>query len=464
MKIQKTTRREFMRSIVSGFGLFSLEYALNSCSPRRRKPSIVILLTDDQRYDALGCAGNPIIRTPNMDWLAQNGIRFENAFVTTPICAASRASVFTGMYERKHGYTFTRPPIRKEYCDLSYPLLLRKAGYRTGFVGKFGVKVPDGVEEEWFDYFRPSAYPYFKDINGKKKHLTDINMDRAVDFIRNTGSERSFCLSLSTWAPHADDSEKQQYYWPSACDDLYRDVVIPPPALGEPSFFGSLPEFVKNSMNRERWFWRFDTPDKYQEMVKGYYRMISGVDMALGRLLHELKLLDRHKDTIIILMSDNGYFLGERGFAGKWTMHDLSIRAPLILYDPRLTSARRGIIDSSLVLNLDVAPTILDLAGLSVPREIQGRSLVPFLDGSRVNSRKEILTEHLWDNPKIPRTEAVRTKQWKYIRYPQHPEFEELYDLENDPVEKNNLVFDKQYSEIQVELNKICDQLIQKAS
>lgn len=449
---------------MSGLGLVSLGYAFNSCSRRGKKPNIIFLLTDDQRHDAMGCAGNPIIRTPNMDWLARNGIRFENAFVTTPICAASRASIFTGLYERRHGYTFTKAPINKEYCDNSYPVLLRKAGYRTGFVGKFGIRVPEGVEEEWFDYFQPTAYPYFKDIDGEETHLTDINMDRAIDFIRKTDPEQPFCLSLSTWAPHADDGEKQQYFWPAACDDLYRDVEIPPPTLGEPSFFDSLPEFVKKSMNRERWFWRFDTPEKYQEMVKGYYRMISGVDMALGRLLEELKLLDRHEDTIIILMSDNGYFLGERGFAGKWTMHDLSIRVPLIIYDAGLPRARRGMIDSGFVLNIDMAPTILDLAGLSVPQGIQGRSIVPFLKGSVVGWRKEIFTEHLWDLPEIPQTEAVRTEQWKYIRYPQHPEFEELYDLLNDPVEKNNLVFDKRYSEIRGKLSKNCDQIIQKVS
>ena len=464
MNRQKTTRREFLRSAISGIGLASLGFTLDSCSTRKRKPSIIFLLTDDQRFDALGCAGNPIIQTPNMDWLAHNGIRFENAFVTTPICAASRASLFTGLYERKHGYTFTKPPVCKEYCDLSYPVLLRKAGYRTGFVGKFGIKVPEGVESEWFEYYRPSAYPYFKDIDGRNKHLTDINMDQALDFIRETSPEQAFCLSLSTWAPHAHDSEKQQYFWPSACDDLYRDVVIPPPVLGEPSFFESLPEFVKQSMNRDRWFWRFDTPEKYQAMVKGYYRMISGVDMALGRLLNELKLMDRHRDTIIILMGDNGYFLGERGFAGKWTMHDLSIRVPLIIYDPRLAKTQRGMIDSSLVLNVDIEPTLLDLAGLYIPQEIQGKSLVANTRGSMHNPRKEILTEHLWDHPEIPQTEAVRTKRWKYIRYPQHPEFEELYDLPDDSIEKNNLVFDKQYTEILVQLRKTCDQLIQKVS
>jgi arylsulfatase A-like enzyme len=129
-----------------------------------------------------------------------------------------------------------------------------------------------------------------------------------------------------------------------------------------------------------------------------------------------------------------------------------------------MASVRRGIIDSSLVLNADIAPTILDLAGLSISQEIQGRSLVSFLNGSMVNSRREILTEHLWDLPEIPQTEAVRTEQWKYIRYPQHPEFEELYDLQNDSIEKNNLVFDKRYSDIRVKLSKTCDQLIQKVS
>ena len=289
-------------------------------------------------------------------------------------------------------------------------------------------------------------------------------MDRAIDFIRETDPTQSFCLSLSTWAPHANDSEKEQYYWPSSCDDLYRDGEIPPPVLGDPSFFDSLPAFVKKSMNRKRWFWRFDTPAKYQKMVKGYYRMISGVDMALGRLLDELKLLDRHKDTIIIFMGDNGYFLGERGFAGKWTMHDLSIRVPLIIHDPKLASARKGTVDSSLVLNIDIAPTILDMAGLSIPQGIQGRSLVPILNGSIANPRKEILTEHLWDHPEIPQTEAVRTQQWKYIRYPQHLEFEELYDLRCDPIEKNNFFRDKRYSEVRAKLSRILDQLIQKVS
>ncbi|MGB2906691.1 MAG: sulfatase [Candidatus Aminicenantaceae bacterium] len=446
----------------AGLGLSSLGFNF-SCSNNKRRPSIILLLTDDQRYDAMGCAGNPIIQTPNMDWLAQNGVRFENAFVTTPICAASRASIFTGLYERKHDYTFTKSPIREKFTDLSYPKLLRDAGYRTGFVGKFGIKVLGGVEGEWFDFFRPSAYPYFKDVAGQQKHLTDINMDLAFEFIRETDSDQPFCLSLSTWAPHAHDEKKQQYFWPQACDDLYRASIIPPPVLQEPEYFASLPEFVKQSMNRERWFWRFDTPDKYQEMVKGYYRMISGVDMALGRLRIELKRLGRDRDTIIILMSDNGYFLGERGFAGKWTMHDFSIRIPLIIYDPRIDGACQGSVDSNLVLNVDVTPTILDIAGICTPQMYQGRSLRPLIRGSQADWREAILTEHLWDHPDIPQSEAIRSKNWKYIRYPQHPEFEELYDLRSDSIERNNLAFDKRCSETIEKLREHCDRLILKA-
>jgi len=464
MKADRTTRRDFIKSTAAGLGLASLGFNFNSCSKTKRKSSIILLLTDDQRYDALGCAGNPIIQTPNMDWLAQNGVRFENAFVTTPICAASRASIFTGLYERKHGYTFTKPPIARQFTELSYPKLLRGAGYRTGFVGKFGIKVEEGVEKEWFDYFEPNAYPYFQEIAGQQKHLTDINMDLALDFIRGTDPDQAFCLSLSTWAPHAHDEEEQQYFWPQACNDLYRDVMIPPPQLGEAEYFASLPEFVQRSMNRERWFWRFDTPEKYQEMVKGYYRMISGVDMALGRLLAELKRLGRDQDTIIILVGDNGYFLGERGFAGKWTMHDLSIRVPLIVYDPRQNSVNMGRIASEFILNVDIAPTILDIAGTRPPQMFQGRSFSSLLHGSQANWRDEFLTEHLWDHPDIPQTEAIRTKNWKYIRYPQHPEFEELYDLSSDPIEKNNLAFDQRYAETKADLYKRYAHLVQKVS
>jgi len=298
-------------------------------------------------------------------------------------------------------------------------------------------------------------------VNGKRKHLTDINTDRAIEFLHSCKRDQPFCLSLSFWAPHAVDGDPKQYFWPASCDHLYQNVTIPPPKTSDPEFFEAQPEFLRNSLNRERWYWRFDTPEKYQKMVKGYYRMISGVDMALGRLIEELRKLNMDQNTVFILMGDNGYFLGERGYAGKWTMHETSIRVPLIIYDPRRESSQRGLELNEMVLNVDITPTILDLAGISVPKMIQGNSLLPILEGKSTKWRSEVFCEHLWDHPKIPQTEAVRTTHWKYIRYPQHPEFEELYDLSHDPREENNLINKKHYAKQWIKLRTRCDRMIE---
>jgi arylsulfatase A-like enzyme len=374
-----------------------------------------------------------------MDALAALGVQFEQAFVATPICAASRASILTGLYEHTHGYTFTKPPLDQRLTGISYPTLLREAGYHTGFIGKLGVGLEDGLIEEMFDTHRVTAYPYFKEVAGEMRHLTELHGDYAVEFIRESPADRPFCLSLSFWAPHADDGSDEQYFWPPACDALYREAHIPAPDLSDPAFFEALPEFLKRSLNRTRWHWRFDDPLKYQQMVKGYYRMISGIDLVIGRLMAELERSGEDRNTVIIFTSDNGYFLGERGFAGKWLMHDLSIGVPLIVLDPRARGRRQGAIRNELALNIDLPPTILELAGLPVPQSMQGRSLLPLIEGKMPVWRDDIVCEHLWDHPEIPRSECLRTDRWKYIHYPDHPEYEELYDLTKDPAESVNL-------------------------
>ena len=449
-------RRKFIQTVGLGLTSIAVPGCRHSLEQFSKPPNIIFLLTDDQRWDALGCAGNSIIHTPNMDWLAENGVRFEQAFVTTPICAASRASIFCGLYERKHDYTFTKPPLARQYTDNSYPRLLKQAGYRTGFIGKFGIRVGEGVSEEMFDSFQPTNYPYFKEVDGEKRHLTDIHGDLAVEFLRTVSQDRPFCLSLSFWAPHADDGREEQYFWPEALDGLYDGVRIPMPKTADPAFFDAHPEFLKKSLNRTRWHWRFDTPDKYQKMVKGYYRMITGVDAVIGRIIAALRNLGLSENTIIILSSDNGYFLGERGFAGKWLMHDVSIRVPLIIFDPRLRRSRMGRVMEHMALNIDIPATILDLAGLETPSSMQGRSLIPVLERKVKEWRQEILCEHLWDNAEIPQSECIRTLRWKYIRYPQYPNFEELYDLQSDPKEIYNLATESVYSSVLKELQERC--------
>lgn len=447
-------RRKFIKTVGLGLTSMAVPGCRRSFEQNSKPPNIIFLLTDDQRWDAAGFAGNSIIQTPNMDWLAENGVRFGQAFVTTPICAASRASIFCGLYEHTHDYTFTKPPLAGQFTDISYPRLLRQAGYQTGFIGKFGIRVEEGVTEDMFDSFYPTSWPYFKEVDGKKRHLTDIHGDLAVDFLQTVPQDQPFCLSLSFWAPHAHDGEEEQYFWPEVWDGVYDDVYIPVPETANPAFFDAHPEFLKKSLNRTRWHWRFDTPDKHQKMVKGYYRMISGVDAVIGRIIAELRKLGRHENTIFILSSDNGYFLGERGFAGKWLMHDVSIRVPLIVYDPRFPLSQKGSIREELALNLDIPATILDMAGLDTPSAMEGTSLIPVMAGKAREWRQEIFCEHLWDNADIPQSECIRTLKWKYIRYPQHPDYEELYDLQSDPNEIHNLVAQAEYSSVLKELRK----------
>lgn len=423
-------------------------------------PNIIFILTDDQRWDAIGCAGNDIIQTPAMDQLAKEGFRFEQAFVTTPICAASRASLFTGLYERTHGYTFTKPPVSHKFTSISYPFMLRKAGYRTGFIGKFGIKVEEGVMDNMFDTIMLGRFPYFQEVSGEMRHLTDIRGDQAVEFLKDCSPEEPFCLSLWFNAPHAHDGREEQYFWPASCDELYDDIEIPIPETADPAFFDALPEFLQTTMNRERWYWRYDTPEKYQGMVKGYYRMISGIDNVLARIRTELKSLGMDENTIIILMGDNGYYIGDRGYAGKWLMHEQSLRVPLILYDPRKPEKDCGRVLTQTALNIDISPTILDLAGLPVPGQIQGESLLPLINGQQTDWRSFIFCEHLWDHPQIPQSECIRDENWKYIRYQQHPEFIELYNLKKDPHEKINLADLAEYSDLIKGYSLKCDSII----
>jgi len=276
-----------------------------------QRPNLLFITTDDQRFDMLGVV-HPFLETPTMDLLAAEGVRFENAFVTTPICAASRASLLTGLFERTHQFTFGRPPLAARFADQSYPVLLREAGYDTGFVGKFGVALEPGTADRMFDTYIPLwAAPYLKEQeDGSTRHLTDIAADHAIDYLQSADSTRPFALTLSFNAPHAEDDDERQYIWPEAMNEMYADVAIAAPPLSEPAFFDALPEFLKDaSMNRIRWFWRFDTPEKAQEMTKGYLRMITGVDAAIGRVLGELEALELASNTVVILRGDNGYFL-----------------------------------------------------------------------------------------------------------------------------------------------------------
>ncbi len=462
-----------MKAVVALFSLFvslSGKGSVQAQTPKTKastRPNIIFILTDDHRWDALGYAGNPFAHTPEMDRLARTGTYFKKALVTTPICAASRASILSGLHERTHKYTFQTGPIRSEYMETAYPKLLKEAGYYTGFYGKLGVKYDqkDALFNVVEDYDRNNNYTdkrgyFFKTLGKDTVHLTRYTGQKAVDFIKQAPSAVPFCLSLSFSAPHAHDSAPDQYFWDEQTAHLLDNVTIPPPPLGADRYFNQQPEAVKAGFSRLRWTWRFDTPEKYQRMVKGYYRMIAGVDLEIARIRAELKQKGIEQNTIIIVMGDNGYFLGERQLADKWLLYDNSIRVPLIIYDPR--NPQHQDIDD-MALNIDVPATILDLAGVKQPASFQGKSLRPIVSRTdKGMNRDTVLIEHLWEFESIPPSEGVRTGQWKYFRYVNDKSLEELYDLKTDPQETTNLAKNAAYRSVLLRLRQKTGQLIQK--
>ncbi|MBX2816494.1 MAG: family 78 glycoside hydrolase catalytic domain [Saprospiraceae bacterium] len=434
-----------------------------------QQPNIIFILTDDQRFDALGYAGNALAQTPEMDALAEEGTFFSNAMVTTPICAASRATLLTGLYERTHRFNFQTGALRDQYMDDAYPRLLKAAGYSTAFYGKYGVRY--AKEDELFDEFEMydrnteeedhRGY-FYKTIDNDTVHLTRYTGQQALDYIGQASSTQPFYLSLNFSAPHAHDQAEDQYFWQDETQAHLSNVSVPNPALGEDRYFEALPDFIQSSFNRLRWTWRFDTPEKYQHSVKGYHRMISGIDLEIGKIRAKLREKNLAENTVIILMGDNGYFLGERQLAGKWLLYDRSVRVPLIVFDPRIQDQKDS---EELALNVDVPATILDLAGQPRPSSWHGKSLLPIIKGKNTSlERDTVLIEHIWELDWIPPSEGVRTKEWKYFRYINDQSVEELYHLTSDPQETRNLAQRAEHLTTLQALRKKCNSLIAELS
>lgn len=426
--------------------------AWGSQSSLAARPNIVFLLADDLRYDAIGANGNPIIKTPNIDQLANSGVSFNQAFVTTSICAISRASILTGQHACRHRIHGFGSQLSSRQLEDSYVGRLKSAGYQVGFVGKWGVaSTPSDLFH--FNAAYEGQGSYYGYPTTPQKHLTQHLEDTATEFIHQQQPGQPFCLSVSFKAPHVDDGNaKTPFNYDQRLASLYEDVTIPPASLSTPEFFESLPKFLQTSENRIRWQNRFATEELYQRSVKGYYRLVSGIDRAVGEILQQLGDQGFLENTVVIFASDHGFYLGERGFAGKWYPHDLSIQIPLIIKDYRSTNSHRTRTIDAIALNIDLAPTMLDYADVEAPEQMQGQSLKALADGENPASwRDDFYYDHPFRYATIPRSEGLRNSQFKYIIYPESDEqYEELYDLENDPQESKNLAQTPAYhSELQ---------------
>ncbi|MFN0124514.1 MAG: sulfatase [Blastocatellia bacterium] len=413
-----------------------------SRNPPGRQPNILILYADDWRHDTLGIAGHPIVKTPNIDRLAREGVRFRRAHVTTSICGVSRATLFTGQWMSRHGnpaFEMFRTPWAE-----TWPGLLRARGYHTGHIGKWhNGKFP----AEQFDFGRSYAGThYLKQPDGTTIHVTQKNENDALEFLRTRPADKPFALTLAFFATHAEDQNPKQYLYQPQSEALYQDVTIPIPKTAGEAFFKRLPPFIANEKNegRNRWHWRFDTPEKYQQYMKSYYRLATEVDATVGKVLAELRARGLDDNTLVIFTTDNGYFHGEHGLADKWYPYEESIRVPLIIRDPRTPAARRGTVNDDFVLNADLAPTVLAYAGVVPPARMQGRDAAPlYLAARKPAWREEFFYEHatIRDTDFIPSSEALVRRDMKYIYWPDF-KTEELFDLQRDPREEHNLIAD----------------------
>lgn len=408
-----------------------------------RPVNIVLLYADDWRWDTLGCAGNVTVRTPHLDRLAAQGVRFTNAMVTTAICGVSRASLLTGQWMSRHGNTgfnaFTTP------WEQTLPGVLRDHGWWVGHVGKWHC---GRFPAERFDVGKAySGKHWMKRPDGSEVHVTAQNEADALAFLRTRPADKPFFLTVAFFAPHAEDSHPDQYRPQPFSAPWYDGVSVPVPPTANAAALAKLPPFLQDPHNesRHRWSQRFDTPDRFQRMMVNYYRLCSEVDATCGVVLAELERQGVSGNTIVVFTGDNGYFHGEKGLADKWYPYEESIRVPLIVRDPRLPPARAGQTSDALVLNVDIAPSLLAGCGIVVPAPMQGRDYGPLLAGTPISDwRRDYFYEHAIIKTKefIPSSQAlVIAGGMKYIRWPDFAT-EELFDIRSDPREEHNLIAD----------------------
>ena len=447
--------------------LFSLFFVFSSFA---KKPNIVFFFTDDQTSSVLGCYGHPLAKTPNIDRLAQEGTRFANAFVSQSICWVSRTTILTGLTGRSYGVPGNHDMAKPEAVEKLYVDYLRDAGYRTGFAGKWHAKMPKGWKaQDHFDEFHPiGRNPFYKkQADGSLRHETELIVDRGIEFIENQPEGKPFALNLWFNACHAEDGDRRpgigHFPWPRAMDGMYEEDQIADPRLNDPEIFEKQPDFLKTTINRERFFWRWNTDERYRINMRAYLRMVSGIDHAIGRFIKVLKAKGLADNTIIVYTADNGYHMGNRGFAGKWSHYEESLRVPMVVYDPRVKGRARGQVRNESVLNLDLPSTFLAWAGVDIPKRYQGRTFDQLTSGNQpAEWRKYTFHEHFAVRHRIPAFEGMRGDRFKYVRYVDEKNYEFLHDLQNDPDELTNLAKHPKFQKKVKELRSLTDRKVEE--
>jgi len=459
--VNKISRREFARlGTAAALGTFLPHRSsvasmnLDFTVPEKERPNVIFFMTDDQRWDGMSCTGNPFIETPNMDRLAYEGAIFTNAFVTNSLCGPSRATCLTGKYSHNTGVKVnsgTLPTSQKTFLERA-----RDQGYLAGFVGKWHNKNfgRDRELDYYFGFRGQGKYhdPVIQENNGEEHvyegWIEDILAGKSIEFIRRAARKvKPFMLCHWFKTPHQTCEPADRH------KEFFANKIYPKPKTFYTDYEGK-PKAVKEADLRIGGNAPFSYAKDWNEMVRNIYRVLIGVDENLGRILDTLDELGLTENTLVIFTSDNGYFLGEHGFFDKRLMYEPSLRLPLLIRYPK--KIKPGTVIDEFALNIDFAPTIMDYAGIPIPKDVDGRSLAPLLEGQPVKWRKDFLYEY-YEYPrghKVRPHNGVRTRRWKYIQYYDFPRQYELYDLENDPEEENNLINDPRYADIVEWLNE----------
>ncbi len=463
-----TTRRDFLQAslaIAGSAAVSNVSPALAGAQTKQKRPNLVFFLGEGQRADALSAAGHPILKTPNHDRIGKEGIRFTNAFCTNALCAPARATALTGMYSRSTGALDNTKSHIPMAADIPlFTEILQKAGYEVAILGKIHTR--NGVEERNWDYYfghnDPSndyANPLFKEgrkgqVGPQKRYMgvypDDLTTDRAIAWMEEDRGDKPFCMLVWFVAPH------EPFFRPRRHADLYNGVPVAKPANFDDDLKG-YPGKPKSFVEAEN---KLGTTSSHvacgslEGVAKDYYAGLVAVDDNIGRILDYLekkKILD---DTAILQTSDHGYFLGEWRLFDKRLMHEPSIRVPFQVRYPWRIPA--GSVREEMVLDTDIAPTLLDLAGIPAPAHMQGKSILPLAKGKDAEFRREWYYEYYeWPNPeKVAPHRGIRTERYKLIQYVMDPSEGELYDLQADPGENHNLYGRPEQSALRAQLTE----------
>ncbi|MBN2369170.1 MAG: sulfatase, partial [Vicinamibacteria bacterium] len=459
----KASRREFLGALGAAAALplaeaehTDAEHVESSESAKPR--NIVLIVSDDHRFDFMGFLGKPgFLETPNMDRLACDGAHLENATVTTALCSPSRASILTGLYSHRHGVVDNNTAVPEGV--VFFPQYLQQAGYETAFIGKWHIGDDNDDPRPGFDHwvsFRGQGeyHDPLLNVDGdrvkRKGYVTDILTDHALEWLKKDRN-KPFFLYLSHKAVHAMFEPAERHL------GRYDGVPLSYPATmadSEENYRGK-PDWVREQ--RDSWhgvdFMYHDALD-FDSFYRRYCETLLALDESIGRVLDGLGELGLDCSTLVIYMGDNGFSFGEHGLIDKRHMYEESMRVPMLACCPEIIAPGAKI--KAMVQNIDVAPTILDAAGLRPPERMDGRSFLPLLMGRKIRWRDAVFYEYYWERnfPQTPTVYGIRTERHKYIRYHGVWDVDELYDIKEDPEERRNLIDSPKHKKLVEKLNR----------